>query len=603
MSTLLLDWSGALVLKEKKVRADAQRKLTVAGIPITVENEVGDERSGVSPAGQPWSVKMTAPYGYIQRVAGFDGDELDCFVGPDPDPKEIYVVRTKNPDTNCFDEEKVCVGFRSEGAAKACFLANYDKPDHFESIHTYPTDEYRQWLFHLGTTSFSPRAAPNDPGVATNYQFHSPLDMPSGNGDNNYWDKGPYFRLEDRKTVPTVYFLRHAHTPDNGSDDDPLSQKVRGSRDIEPDADGRAEAKKVAQEFEGVRVAKIFTSPKKRAQVIAEAIAAVTGAPIVDDPGLESWNRGELEGQSVRDVTAAMQHYVENPDVPVPGGESRNSFLDKFRNSCKTILSLAEESGEDGALVAVTHLSDLLCIPAVVTGDDDLLPFPSDKIRTAEMIVLKKRGKDWTWKKYVHLADAEIPPINLRRIREELTRATVALSPRFHSSILARTSLQAAEVGSSGLISDTPQPGVISGLTAVYESGRASVFSEYVKATGNAVSLDTLASATVNRASDPAAIARGAEFNLGNWILSRQMAGVETEATDDPPDFDASAEHFYEVLNTNTQGGRAAAIIAGDAAKLAMCEGRMSAIKALKDEVSTVRIVAGLPVAEWRETL
>jgi phage-related protein (TIGR01555 family) len=116
------------------------------GFDVTIENPAGSVRRGHDPK-HPWEVTMTHDYGYLQRTGGVDGDSLDCFLGPDPDARFVYVVHTKRaPEFKDFDEDKCMLDFPSASAAQAAFLANYDRPEHFGSMEKIPVDKFLRML-------------------------------------------------------------------------------------------------------------------------------------------------------------------------------------------------------------------------------------------------------------------------------------------------------------------------------------------------------------------------------------------------------------------------------------------------------------------------
>ena len=125
-----------------------ERNTAYQGMRIAIENDIGSVRSGIDPeTGRPWGQMMTAPYGYLERTLGVDGDEVDCFLGPNPNAPMVYVVHTKNPKTRRFDEDKVCLGFESEAEAFTTFMDNYSDPRFFHSIESFPVAEFRDKVF------------------------------------------------------------------------------------------------------------------------------------------------------------------------------------------------------------------------------------------------------------------------------------------------------------------------------------------------------------------------------------------------------------------------------------------------------------------------
>ena len=120
-----------------------KKRVKWQGMDISIETPAGDTREGTTPDGKPWKVTMTHDYGYIHGTKGVDGDHVDCFMGPDPKAKFVYVVQTrKGPDFLVPDEDKCMLDFPSQQAATEAFHANYDRPEHFGEIKAIPIDEF-----------------------------------------------------------------------------------------------------------------------------------------------------------------------------------------------------------------------------------------------------------------------------------------------------------------------------------------------------------------------------------------------------------------------------------------------------------------------------
>lgn len=103
------------------------KRYTFAGLPIAVENPAGSERTWERDGGVPGRTVMRHDYGFIEDQDGKDGDELDCYVGPNPNARFAYVVhQLKRPGYRDHDEDKVFLGFDSEEAARSAFAAHRD---------------------------------------------------------------------------------------------------------------------------------------------------------------------------------------------------------------------------------------------------------------------------------------------------------------------------------------------------------------------------------------------------------------------------------------------------------------------------------------------
>jgi hypothetical protein len=111
------------------------------GLPINVEIEHGQTRSGVSEDGQPWSHVYAYPYGEIQRTEGEDGDPVDVYLGDREDAQQVYVVHQLRKDGG-FDEDKVFLGFGNADEARTAYL-NHGPPWGFGSMDTMTLDEFK----------------------------------------------------------------------------------------------------------------------------------------------------------------------------------------------------------------------------------------------------------------------------------------------------------------------------------------------------------------------------------------------------------------------------------------------------------------------------
>ncbi|WP_333969563.1 hypothetical protein, partial [Pseudomonas aeruginosa] len=91
-----------------------------------IENPRGSIRQGKDGS---WRVQMKHHYGFIKGTKGADGDEVDCFVGPNLGSKRVFVVNQVNKEGQ-FDEHKCMLGFNNINDAKSgymsCFRPGWD---------------------------------------------------------------------------------------------------------------------------------------------------------------------------------------------------------------------------------------------------------------------------------------------------------------------------------------------------------------------------------------------------------------------------------------------------------------------------------------------
>ncbi len=123
--------------------------ITLHGLNITIENPKGSIRRGVDKNGKKWQVKMPAAYGYIKRSEGADGDYVDCYVGPRPNSKKVWIVDQKNTDDGKFDEHKVFIGFPTKSLVLATYRKAFSDGKADQRIHgitEVTIDELKHWL-------------------------------------------------------------------------------------------------------------------------------------------------------------------------------------------------------------------------------------------------------------------------------------------------------------------------------------------------------------------------------------------------------------------------------------------------------------------------
>ena len=116
------------------------------GIPIAIENRKGSVRKGVDKDGKPWRTVMKMPYGYIKGSKGADGEEIDCYVGPDKDAPNAYVVHQRKADGTGYDEDKVLLGMKDKEEAKKKYLQHYNSDKFLGPVKEVPVERLKEML-------------------------------------------------------------------------------------------------------------------------------------------------------------------------------------------------------------------------------------------------------------------------------------------------------------------------------------------------------------------------------------------------------------------------------------------------------------------------
>lgn len=131
----------------------AKGKFWWRGLEISIENPKGEKRRGKTRDGEPWEVTMPCHYGYIRRTEGADGDQVDCFVGPDRDSGMLFVIDQQTP-AGRFDEHKVMLGFGTLAEACQAYQDSYtdDATVRIGSITPLSIAQFKAWLQDGDTT-------------------------------------------------------------------------------------------------------------------------------------------------------------------------------------------------------------------------------------------------------------------------------------------------------------------------------------------------------------------------------------------------------------------------------------------------------------------
>jgi hypothetical protein len=116
------------------------------GLTIDIENKVGTVRKWRDGEGGTGETHMLNAYGYIKRTRGDDEDELDCYIGPDPDATQVYVIHQQDPKTGRWDEAKAMLGFSNKGDARWAYQMHYNRPDFAITCSAMDMDAFKRWV-------------------------------------------------------------------------------------------------------------------------------------------------------------------------------------------------------------------------------------------------------------------------------------------------------------------------------------------------------------------------------------------------------------------------------------------------------------------------
>lgn len=87
------------------------------GLPVRIEIDKGDTKSGIDETGESWSHLYSVPYGEFPNTTALaDGDGVDLYLGPQSASEMVYVVHQLKRDGS-FDEDKCMLQFADKGSA------------------------------------------------------------------------------------------------------------------------------------------------------------------------------------------------------------------------------------------------------------------------------------------------------------------------------------------------------------------------------------------------------------------------------------------------------------------------------------------------------
>jgi len=147
-----------------------------------------------------------------------------------------------------------------------------------------------------------------------------------------------------------IFFVRHGETALN------RDGRLQGRIDLELSERGGEQVTRVAQRFAPNSVARVYTSPLRRAQQTAVAIAAVCGAKVEIDDRLVELDYGEWDGKPLTEMrTPRGDLWFADPTFAPPGGESLVDVTARVEAFC---LDRLKPDGDE-RIVAVSHVSPI----------------------------------------------------------------------------------------------------------------------------------------------------------------------------------------------------------------------------------------------------
>jgi len=121
-----------------KKNDEVKKTVFIDGIQINIEWPKGSTRKYPD-----YERHMKCDYGYFAAIQGNDGEELDCYVGPNLKSKKVFQISQIHRDTAAYDEEKIMLGFDTKEQAAECYKYHIS-PDNMGDIREITIEDLKK---------------------------------------------------------------------------------------------------------------------------------------------------------------------------------------------------------------------------------------------------------------------------------------------------------------------------------------------------------------------------------------------------------------------------------------------------------------------------
>jgi broad specificity phosphatase PhoE len=156
-------------------------------------------------------------------------------------------------------------------------------------------------------------------------------------------------------------FIRHGATSAT------VNHQFRGPLNPPLNEEGLQDAQSLKEKFRNFDIGEAYTSDKLRSQQTANILLEPHDIEPIVDKNLDAWNVGYLAGKSKDQHGDEIKFYQDNPDRPIPGGESLNAFKSRVRPSLRHIIQRGYETGVPS--IAAVHSSIIHEIGSMLHGN------------------------------------------------------------------------------------------------------------------------------------------------------------------------------------------------------------------------------------------
>jgi broad specificity phosphatase PhoE len=166
-----------------------------------------------------------------------------------------------------------------------------------------------------------------------------------------------------------LILVRHGETEWN------RQRRVQGLSDLALNETGRKQAEALGRALRNEKIDAIYSSPLRRAQETARAIASFHNVDVEILDGLKELDVGDVDGMTYEDMKIHHGEFftrwmTDFTSVRLPGG----GFVPELRDQCCTaiadIVQKERLESDDRVVVVVTHFFPIMCIICSSMGLD-----------------------------------------------------------------------------------------------------------------------------------------------------------------------------------------------------------------------------------------
>ena len=183
-----------------------------------------------------------------------------------------------------------------------------------------------------------------------------------------------------------IYSSCQLGTALNAGDPNDPRDMFRGWSPVPLSDFGRKTMQQTAEWMKRMPIQQIISSDLPRAEESANMISQATGVPVTLDPRLRPLNVGALTGQVITpELKKVLDNAHTSKDQPIPGGESYNDFMNRYKSIFPDLLQAAQNQN----IAVVTHHRNLLALPYIFHGQEPKVKGPPEP---GGVLALAKNG-------------------------------------------------------------------------------------------------------------------------------------------------------------------------------------------------------------------